>query len=150
MVPQVRLCLIAALSVSILLAQDPGCPAYPSSLRTELQQSLELDRAFGAYSLKARGLNLKVAPHNPKLASSANFIDQAIQTGIVYVHCKIGYSRSAAVVCAWLLHSGLCATVDDAVAFLRSKRPAVVVRSEIVTALTLFLAQCYPATQSTK
>ena len=77
MLPTARLCLITVLGVSIISAQDPGCPAYSSSQRTELQQSLELDRAYSSFSRNARGLKLKVA--NPKLVSSANFIDQIIQ-----------------------------------------------------------------------
>ena len=67
-----------------LLAQDPGCPAYPSALRSELQQSLELDRAFNEYSRVARSTKLKAASpkstsNDARLAQSANFIDQAIQ-----------------------------------------------------------------------
>ena len=80
MTSKVRLCFISAISLSIALGQDPGCPAYPSALRSELEQSLELDRAFSTYSRNARGLKLKVAIHNPQLASSANFIDQIIQS----------------------------------------------------------------------
>lgn len=62
-----------------LAAQDPSCPAYPSALRSELQQSLELDRAFNSYSRSIRPLNLKAKADNSQLAQSANFIDQIIQ-----------------------------------------------------------------------
>ncbi len=78
------------------------------------------------------------APTQEQLTQAVTFIEQAIATGIVYVHCKIGYSRSACVACAWLLQSGHCGSVDDAIAFLRSKRPAIVVRPEILDALKLF------------
>ncbi len=67
------------LSAFKLAAQDPSCPAYPSALRSELQQSLELDRAFNSYSRSIRPLNLKAKADNSQLAQSANFIDQIIQ-----------------------------------------------------------------------
>jgi 1-acyl-sn-glycerol-3-phosphate acyltransferase len=54
------------------------------------------------------------------------------QHGIVYVHCKIGYSRSAAVVAASLLANGQARTVDEALVMIRRARPQVVIRPEIV------------------
>ncbi|MCI5145133.1 MAG: phosphatase [Candidatus Electrothrix sp. AR3] len=38
------------------------------------------------------------APHPACLQEGIRFIDKEIQTGKVYIHCKIGYSRSAALV----------------------------------------------------
>ncbi len=36
--------------------------------------------------------------------------------GIVYIHCKIGYSRTAAAAAAYLLQTGKAATVAEAIA----------------------------------
>lgn len=80
------------------------------------------------------------APTPGQLKQAVTYIDQASQNGVIYIHCKIGYSRSAAVVCAWLLHSGRCRSVDEAVAFLRSKRAAVIVRPEVLKSLQFFAA----------
>jgi predicted protein tyrosine phosphatase len=80
------------------------------------------------------------APTPSQLADAASFINANAADGIVYVHCKIGYSRSASVVAAWLLHTGRADSVDDAVATLRSKRPSIVIRPEIRVALTDFVA----------
>ena len=55
--------------------------------------------------------------------------------GIVYVHCKIGYSRSAAVIGAYLLTSGMVKTADEAIKLIRSKRPSIVIREEILDVL---------------
>jgi hypothetical protein len=80
------------------------------------------------------------APTSSQLADAVRFINANAADGIVYVHCKIGYSRSASVVAAWLLHTGRAVNVDDAVAILRSKRPSIVIRPEIRAALGNFVA----------
>jgi protein-tyrosine phosphatase len=70
----------------------------------------------------------------------SDFIATESARGIVYVHCKIGYSRSAAAVAAWMLASGRVTQVDAALAELRRARPGIVIRPEIVTALASFAA----------
>jgi protein-tyrosine phosphatase len=54
------------------------------------------------------------------------------------VHCKIGYSRSAAVVGAYLLGIGRVQNSDDAIGLLRRARPSIVVRPEVYEALIQF------------
>ncbi len=78
------------------------------------------------------------APTPSQLSEAAAFIDAHASSGIVYVHCKIGYSRSAAVVAAWLSHAGRAASIDEAIALLRSRRPTIVIRPEIGAALSNF------------
>jgi protein-tyrosine phosphatase len=46
------------------------------------------------------------AANSDQLREGVEFISQRAQTGIVCVHCKVGYSRSAVVVGAYLLASG--------------------------------------------
>ena len=58
------------------------------------------------------------------------FVIEQSSRGVVYIHCKIGYSRSAAVVCAWVLATGRAGTVAEAVAVVRRARPQVIVRPE--------------------
>jgi membrane-associated phospholipid phosphatase len=78
------------------------------------------------------------APTSSQLAEAAAFIEANATRGVVYVHCKIGYSRSAAVVAAWLLSTGKACSVDGAIELLRSKRPTIVIRPEIRKALDAF------------
>ena len=78
------------------------------------------------------------APTRYQLAEAVSFIDTHAAKGIVYVHCKIGYSRSAAVVGAWMLKTGRATSTDDAIRQLRSIRPSIVIRPEIQTALRAF------------
>jgi membrane-associated phospholipid phosphatase len=78
------------------------------------------------------------APTQEQLAAMADFIQQESKTGTVYVHCKIGYSRSAAAIGAFLLKSGRVKTVEEACQQLRTARPNIVIRPEIHTALATF------------
>lgn len=87
-------------------------------------------------------LNLQVldltAPTLEQLRAAADFISTHRERGAVYVHCKIGYSRSAAVVGSWLLDAGLAATAEEAVARMRAARPTLAVRPEAWAALREF------------
>lgn len=78
------------------------------------------------------------APTLAQLQEAVAFIDSHVAGGKVYVHCKIGYSRSAAVVAAWLLASGAVANADEAMAKLRAVRPSIVIRPEAEAALRTF------------
>ena len=89
-----------------------------------------------------RYLNLPIldltAPTQDQLREAAAFIAEQAANGTVYVHCKIGYSRSAAVVGAYLLASGQSATIDQVVDVLREARPSIVIRPEVMEALCSF------------
>jgi predicted protein tyrosine phosphatase/membrane-associated phospholipid phosphatase len=79
------------------------------------------------------------APSTDQLREMATFIDNESRNGVVYVHCKIGYSRTAAAAAAYLLQTDQARSVADAVARLREIRPAIVVRPEVLSALTEFI-----------
>jgi len=70
------------------------------------------------------------APTPEQLAASVEFISSHVAKGVVYIHCKIGYSRSAAVVGAWLLASDHAGDATQAMTMLRSARPSIVIRPE--------------------
>jgi hypothetical protein len=78
------------------------------------------------------------APTQGQLQEAAKFIADQVGRGNVYVHCKIGYSRSAAVVGAYLLASHKAVTPEDAVDRLRNVRPSIIVRQEALAALRAF------------
>ncbi len=79
-------------------------------------------------------LNLRVldltAPTSGQVRAAVEFIESHSRRGIVYVHCKIGYSRTAAVAGAWLIHAGRARTAAEAMAILRAARPTIVIRPE--------------------
>jgi hypothetical protein len=78
------------------------------------------------------------APTQTQLVEMGEFIGNQSRTGAVYVHCKIGYSRSAAAVAAYLLMSRKVNTANEAFALIRRVRPSVVIRPEVLSALAEF------------
>jgi protein-tyrosine phosphatase/membrane-associated phospholipid phosphatase len=77
-------------------------------------------------------------PTQEQLNRAVAFIVQHAAKGTVYVHCKAGYSRTAAVAGAYLLTSQRAATVEEAIMRVREVRPTIVVRPEAVEALRTF------------
>ena len=75
-----------------------------------------------------------------QLSRAVEFISRHAEKGVVYVHCKIGYSRSAAAVGAYLLASGQAPNIEEALAIQRKARPTIIFRPEVVAALEAFHA----------
>jgi protein phosphatase len=78
------------------------------------------------------------APSQSQLMEMSNFIGNPSRNGAVYVHCKIGYSRSSAAVAAYLIMSGKVKSAEEAFAMIRRVRPSVVIRPEVRSALSEF------------
>jgi protein-tyrosine phosphatase len=66
------------------------------------------------------------APTTAQCLEAAQAIERLREHGPLLVCCALGYSRSATAVAAWLLNSGRAASVDEAVAIIRTARPHVV------------------------
>lgn len=125
-----------------------GCVLTRAEARALIQQGVtavvDLTAEFSESApLRAtRYLNLPIldltAPTQEQLRQAAAFIEAEAATGCVYVHCKIGYSRSAAVVGAYLLTRQPGIEVTAVVDRLRKVRPTIVVRPEAMKALHLF------------
>ncbi|MDC7826023.1 phosphatase PAP2/dual specificity phosphatase family protein [Pseudomonas sp. BLCC-B13] len=67
-----------------------------------------------------------VAPDSEACRQGAELIEQLRQQGPLLVCCALGYSRSATLVAAWLLHSGRASSVEQAIAMIRAVRPRIV------------------------
>ena len=105
-----------------------------------LDLSVEFSEAAPFRALNYRHLPVLdlTAPTLDQLREAARFIDEQSPAGIVYVHCKIGYSRSAAAVGAYLFSRGAADTVEEVVTLLRKARPSIVIRPEALAALQQF------------
>jgi protein-tyrosine phosphatase len=75
------------------------------------------------------------APTAKQLAQGICFITEGRKNGTVYVHCKIGYSRTVAMVGAYLLASHKARNTEEALDQIRQARPGVVIRPEVLQAL---------------
>ncbi|MFI5378317.1 MAG: phosphatase PAP2/dual specificity phosphatase family protein [Tepidisphaerales bacterium] len=82
------------------------------------------------------------APTPEQLQEAVEFIRRESRRGVVYVHCKVGYSRTAAVAGAYLLAERMAATAEEAVGVLQAARPGIVVRPEAMEALRAYEAGC--------
>jgi len=105
---------------------------------------LDLTGEFDEAKLFRRGIYRQLpvldltSPPQATLDQAVAFIQKHAQSGIVYVHCKIGYSRSAAAVGAYLIASGVAENPETAMALLRERRPSIVIRPEAVEAIREF------------
>lgn len=76
-----------------------------------------------------------IAPSRQQCLQAAVAIEDLRRHGPVLVCCALGYSRSATAIAAWLLHSGRCRSVAEAVSLLRRARPQVVLGEAHLQAL---------------
>ena len=105
-----------------------------------LDLAAELDEVKAFRRLRYRSLPVLdlTAPTLEQLDEAVRFIRAESRRGIVYVHCKIGYSRTAAVAAAYLLATRRVRTTGEALAWLRRVRPSIVVRPEAERAICRF------------
>jgi hypothetical protein len=114
--------------------------ALRSGVASVLDLSAEFSEAKPFRKINYRNIPVLdlTAPTQGQLVEMSNFICNHSRNGAVYVHCKIGYSRSAAAIAAYLLISREVKTAEEAFAMIRRVRPSVVIRSEVLSALSEF------------
>jgi protein phosphatase len=131
----------------IWIGSKLGCRSANGALRAGVASVLDLSPEFSE-AKPFRKINYKnipvldlTAPTQAQLVEMSKFIANHSRKGVVYVHCKIGYSRSAAAVAAYLIMTGEVDTAEEAFAMIHRVRPSVVIRSEVVSALSEFELQ---------
>jgi len=117
-----------------------------SGIRRVLDMTAEFSRPVPFQ--KACYLNLAVpdltAPTSELLAQGISFIREGLDAGEpVYVHCKVGYSRSGAVVGAALVVLGRAETAEEAVRMLETRRPGIILRPEARKAIHVISDMIY-------
>ncbi len=123
-----------------LLSSAEAAAARDAGVGAVIDLTCEFDEppAFQALSyLNLQTLDLS-APTAAQIARAVVFIREHETRSIVYLHCKAGYSRTAVIAAAYLLATARAATVDEAIAQLRTARPAIVIRSEARRAINRF------------
>jgi membrane-associated phospholipid phosphatase len=121
-----------------------GCRAAEKALRSGIVSVLDLGAEFSEAKpfrqIDYRNIPILdlTAPTQAQLVEMSKFIGNRSLKGAVYVHCKIGYSRSAAAVIAYLIMSGKVDAAEEGFAMIRRVRPSVVIRPEVRSALSEF------------
>jgi membrane-associated phospholipid phosphatase len=114
--------------------------ALCSGVASVLDLSAEFSEAKPFREINYRNIPVLdlTAPTQAQLGEMGEFIGNHSRDGAVYVHCKIGYSRSVAAVAAYLMMSGKVKAAEEAFAMIRRVRPSVVIRPEVRSALSEF------------
>lgn len=107
-------------------------------LTAEFSEPLKL-REMNYLSLPLLDLT---APSDDELDRALAFIRQHAAKGKVYVHCKIGYSRTAAVSGSFLIDTGQAQSAEDAILKLRKSRPTMVIRPEARATIQRYEKRC--------
>jgi protein-tyrosine phosphatase/membrane-associated phospholipid phosphatase len=84
-------------------------------------------------------------PTREQLREAVEFVTGRMRSGTVYVHCAIGYSRSAAVAAATLLELGQAGSPEEAIDRVRRARPEIVVPPGLIEILKDFAPECAEA-----
>jgi protein-tyrosine phosphatase/1-acyl-sn-glycerol-3-phosphate acyltransferase len=122
------------------LTRREAATAIEQGVTSVLDLAAELHETTAFTRLRYRSIPVLdlTAPTLEQLDEGVRFIRTESRRGIVYVHCKIGYSRTGAVAAAYLLATNRVATTSEALAVLRRVRPSIVVRPEAERAIRLY------------
>jgi protein-tyrosine phosphatase/membrane-associated phospholipid phosphatase len=126
--------------IGCTLTDGEATTAVAQGVTAVLDLTAEFSAAAAFQTVSYRNLPILdlTEPTPEQLREAVAYIAAEAAIGCVYVHCKIGYSRSAAVIGAHLLTTRRAATPEEAVAWLRQVRPTIVVRPEAMQALQTF------------
>jgi predicted protein tyrosine phosphatase/membrane-associated phospholipid phosphatase len=129
-----------AVFIGRTLSDAEAGTAVEQGVTAVLDLTAEFSEATAFRNIKYRNVPILdlTGPTQEQVQEAVAFIAEEAAQGTVYVHCKIGYSRSAAVVGAYLLASQEIDSVEEAVARLRVARPTIVIRPEAFEALKAF------------
>jgi protein-tyrosine phosphatase/membrane-associated phospholipid phosphatase len=131
---------VPAILIGRTLTEAEAAEAKKQGVTAVLDLTAEFSEVAAFRATRYRNLPILdlTAPTQDQLHQAAAFIAEESALGTVFVHCKIGYSRSAAVVGAYLLASGQAGTIDEAFEILREARPSIVIRPEVMQSLRAF------------
>lgn len=122
------------------LSYSEAIELISKGVQSVLDLSAECDETPVLAAVHYRSLPILdlTAPSVAQLRHAVAFIRSRLPAGGVYVHCTMGFSRSACVAAAYLLASGIAPTPADAVRQLQSARPQVRLNSVHLAVLEQF------------
>jgi hypothetical protein len=78
-------------------------------------------------------------PTQEQLREGVLWIEKQLQYGGVFLHCAVGHGRSATIIAAYLLHAKVVLGVQEAIDFIKRKRPRINVNPAQISALKNYL-----------
>ena len=125
-----------------VLNESAAAGLVEMGVTTVLDLTAEFSEAKSFRALVYRNVPILdlTAPSLAQLQEITSFIERQSPGGIVYCHCKIGYSRSAAAAAAYLLGTGQARDVAEAILLIRQARPTIIIRPEVIAVLEEFAA----------
>lgn len=136
--------LISNLYIGRQLTEDDVESCLPSDVVAVVDLTAEFTEPAALLALNYKNIALLdlTAPSNQHILNIVQFIDRQREQGSVYIHCKVGYSRTAAIAGCYLIHSGHAKNAQDAMELLRKVRPTIVIRPEAEQAIRSFASRC--------
>lgn len=125
-----------------LLSEAEAAAAVKQGVTAVLDLTAEFSEVASLRAVTYKNLPILdlTAPTQEQLHEAITYITEEAARGVVYVHCKAGYSRSAAAVAGYLLASRNAATAEEAVELLHKIRPQIIIRPEALAALRAYAA----------
>ena len=117
------------LSPGVLLGRRAGRAEVRRLIETGVSAVLDLTAEFdeSAPFRRLAYLNIPVldltSPSIEQLRDAVTFVSAHQNPGVVYIHCKLGVSRTACIAAAWLLAEGKATTTLQAIDAVRHVRP---------------------------
>lgn len=135
---------ISHVAPGLLLGGMPGREQMRALKRSRVTAVLDLTAEFSE-PRPMRGLvycNIPILDLTPPTAAQlrrgVDFIREQISAGgVVYVHCALGYYRSATIAAAYLLDAGLASTADEALTLIRRTRPSALAHGRLHRCLSV-------------
>lgn len=119
-----------------------GRPLYALQTQAVLDMTCEWPRNSYSKELKyCSQPQIDLLPLSAEdIEKSVHTMDTLVKHGAVYIHCKLGYSRSATVAVAWLVHHGDAKNIEEAVALVEHARPQVILNAATIQQLNNWYA----------
>ena len=135
--------ILPAVLVGRRLTESEAEEAIRLGVRAVLDLTVEASEAGPFLRLPYRNVQILdlTVPALNQLDEAIGFIQAQRPRGTIYIHCSLGYSRSAYIAAAFLLSAGLAATVEEAVQAIRRVRPEILMHDCLVTLLEEFLTR---------
>jgi protein-tyrosine phosphatase/membrane-associated phospholipid phosphatase len=133
-------CVVPELWLGRVLRSDHAARLLQNNIVAVLDMTAEHAECAPLRSVNYRNIQVldTTLPTIDHLREAVAFIKEHAVRGPVFVHCGLGYTRSAAVAAAYCLSNGHAATVEQAIEVVRKARCGIVLKPELIEVLQAY------------